>query len=79
MNRIKKQESTNKNKPPNSARVCTDAVVNYLGSSTNRELQAYYEDLITVWKILTKESQQKSGQTKPDKLDLCLTVHHQCR
>jgi len=54
-------------KLPSSSRDCTDAVVNYLVSSTNRELQEYYANIIiTARKFLIKESQQKSVQTKPN-------------
>jgi hypothetical protein len=35
-----------------SARDSIDAVISYVGSSTNRELQAYYEHLSTVREIL---------------------------
>jgi hypothetical protein len=37
-----------------------------VGSSTNRELQAYYEYLSTVREILIKGRQQRSGHTKLD-------------
>ena len=39
------------------ARDGIDAEINHVGSSTNRELQAYYEHLRTARKILIKEQQ----------------------
>jgi hypothetical protein len=49
------QESTIRKKPLSSARNGINAVINYVGSSTNPELQAYYEHLRTVREILIKE------------------------
>jgi hypothetical protein len=57
------QESTIKKKLLSSARDGIDAVINYVGSSANRELQAYYEHLRTVRKMLIKEQQQRSVKT----------------
>ena len=37
-----------------SARDGTDAVINYVGSSTNKKLQAYYKHLRNVREILIK-------------------------
>jgi len=40
------------------------AVINYVVSSTNRELQSCYKHLRTVREILIKEQQQRSVQTE---------------
>jgi N-glycosylase/DNA lyase len=40
--------------------------INYEDSTTNKILQDYYEHLRTVRKILIKEQQQRSVQTKLD-------------
>jgi hypothetical protein len=48
-----------------SIRDGTDAVINYVDSSTNQKLQ-YYEHLRNVREILIKEKQQRSVQTKLD-------------
>jgi hypothetical protein len=40
------------------------ALIKYVVSSTNRELQACYEHLRTVREILIKEQQQRSVQTE---------------
>jgi len=47
-----------------SIRDSIDAVINYVGSSTNQKLQAYYKHLRTVREILIKEQEQRSVQTK---------------
>ena len=60
------QEYTMKNKHLSSATDGIDAEINYVGSSTNQELQAYYEHVRTVRYILTKEQQQRPVQTKFD-------------
>jgi len=49
-----------------AARDSTDAVINYVGSSTNQKFQAYYEHLRTVREILIKERQQRSVHTVLD-------------
>jgi hypothetical protein len=49
-----------------SARDSVDAVISYLGSSTNRELQAYYEHLSTVREILINGQRQGSVYTELD-------------
>jgi hypothetical protein len=49
-----------------SARDGTDAVINYVDSSTNQKLQEYYEHLRTVREVLIKEQQQRSVQKKLD-------------
>jgi hypothetical protein len=54
------QESTVKMKLLRSTRNCNDAVINFVGSSTNQELQAYYEHLTTVSEILIREQHQRS-------------------
>jgi hypothetical protein len=48
-------ESTMKKKLLRSARDGIDAVINYVGSSATRELQACYEHLKTVREFLIKE------------------------
>jgi hypothetical protein len=58
------QQCTIKKKLLRSARDGTDAVINYVDPSTNRELQAYYEQLRTVRETLNKEQQQRSVHTK---------------
>jgi hypothetical protein len=60
------QESTFKKKLLSSTRGSSDAVINYVDSSTNQNLQEYYEHLRTVREILIKEQQQRSVQTKLD-------------
>jgi hypothetical protein len=49
-----------------STRDGTDAVINYVGSSTNQESQAYYKHPRTVRVILIKEQQQRSVHTVLD-------------
>jgi len=49
-----------------SARDSVDAVISYVGSSTNRELQAYYEHLSTVREILINGQRQGSVYTELD-------------
>jgi chlorite dismutase len=60
------QESKIKKKLLSSTRDGTDAVINYVDSSTNKKLQEYYEHLRTVREILIKEQQHRSVQTKLD-------------
>jgi hypothetical protein len=60
------QGSTIKKKLLSFARDSTDAVINYVDSSTNKKLQEYYEHLRTMTEILIKEQQQRSVQTKLD-------------
>jgi hypothetical protein len=60
------QESTIEKELLSCARDGIDAVINYVGSSTNWELQAYYEHLRTVREIQIKEWQQRSVQTKQE-------------
>ena len=60
------QEFTIKKKLHSCARYSIDAVISYVGSSTNRELQAYCEHLNTVREILIKGQQQRSVHTKLD-------------
>jgi len=45
-----------------------DAEINYVGSSTNQELQACYEQVRTVRYFLTKKQQPRSVQTKLDSI-----------
>lgn len=49
-----------------SARDGIDAIINYVGSSTNKKLQAYYKHLRTVREILIKEQKQRSVHTVLD-------------
>jgi len=49
------QSSTIKKKLLSSSRDGSDAVINYVGSSTNHELQDYYEQLRSVREILITE------------------------
>jgi hypothetical protein len=49
-----------------STRDGTDAVINYVGSSTNQKLQAYYKHLRTMREIPIKEKQQRSVHTVLD-------------
>jgi hypothetical protein len=49
-----------------SARDGSDAVINYVDSSTNQKTQEHYEYLRTLREILIKEQQQRSVQTKLD-------------
>jgi hypothetical protein len=51
----------------NSARNGKDAVINCVDSSTNQNLQEYYEHLRNVREILIKEQQQSSVQKKKKK------------
>jgi len=67
------QEFTVKKKLLSSARDSINAVISYMGSSTNHELQAYYEHLSTVREILNKGQQQRSVHAK---LDGFLNVHY---
>jgi hypothetical protein len=60
------QESTIKKKLLSSTRDGIDAVINYVDSSTYKNLQEYYEHLRTVREILIKEHQQRSVQAKLD-------------
>jgi hypothetical protein len=60
------KEFTIKKKLLSSARDGTDAVINYVDSSTNQTLQEFYEHLRIVKNILVKEQQQRSVQTKFD-------------
>jgi len=60
---IEPQEFTIEKKLLSSARGSVDAVFSYVGSSTNRELQAYYEHLSTVREILIRGQQQRSVHT----------------
>jgi hypothetical protein len=60
------EECTFKKKLRSSATDASDAIINYVGSSTNREFQAYYEHQRAVRAILIKEQQQRSLQTKLD-------------
>lgn len=57
------QESTVKNLR-NSAIDDISAVINYVVSLINQELQVYYEHLGTVRDIFVKEQQQRSVQAK---------------
>ena len=59
-------EFTIKKKLLSCARNSVDAVISYVGSSTNRELQAYFEHLSTVREILIKGQQQMSVHAKLD-------------
>jgi hypothetical protein len=59
-NELDVQEPTIKKKLLSSARDGTDAVINYVDSSTNKKLQQYYEHLRTVREILIKEQQRRS-------------------
>jgi hypothetical protein len=54
------QETTTKKKLLSATRNGNNAVINFVGSSTNQELQAYDEHLRTVSEILNKEQHQKS-------------------
>ena len=56
------QETTIKKKLLSSTRNGNDAVINFVGSSTNQELQAYeyYAHLRTSSEILIKEQHQRS-------------------
>jgi hypothetical protein len=58
------QKCTIKKKPLSSAGDGTRAVLSYVGSSTNRQFQAFYEHLRTVREILIKKQQQRSVQAK---------------
>ena len=60
------QESTTKMKLLRSTRNCNDAVIKFVGSSTNQELQAYYEHLTTVSEILIREQHQRSVHQNSD-------------
>jgi hypothetical protein len=60
------QEFTTKKKLLSSARDGIDAVINYVDSSTNQQLQEYYEHLRTVRDIRIKEQQQRSVEAKLD-------------
>jgi hypothetical protein len=52
--------STTKKKFLSCARDGTDAVISYVGSSTNRELQTYYKHLRMTKEILIRQQQEKS-------------------
>ena len=54
------KETTVKKKLLSSTRNGNDAVINFVGSSTNQELQVYYTHLSTVSEILIKEQHQRS-------------------
>jgi hypothetical protein len=71
----KLQESTNKKKLLSSARDGTDAVINYVDSSTNQKFQKYYEHPRNVREILIKEHQQRSVQTKLDSFFKLALLH----
>jgi hypothetical protein len=60
------QASTVKNQLRNSAIDGIAAVILYVVSLTNQELQAYYEHLRTVRDIIIKEQQQNLVQAKLD-------------
>lgn len=60
------QELTIKNQLRNSAIDGISAVMNYVVSLTNQELQVYFEHLRTVRDIFVKEQQQRSVQAKLD-------------
>ena len=54
------QETTTKKKHLSSTRNGKVVVINFVGSSKNQEMQAYYEHLRTVSEILIKELHQRS-------------------
>jgi hypothetical protein len=56
------QKYTVRKKHRTSAGDGINAVISYVGCSTNRELQAYYEHLRNVKEILLKEQQPQSFQ-----------------
>jgi predicted DNA-binding transcriptional regulator YafY len=58
------QESAINMKLLSSTRDNIGAVINYVGSSTNRERQAYYEHLRTARETVIKEQQPRSIQAK---------------
>jgi hypothetical protein len=62
------KEFTIETKHLSSATDGIDAEINYVGSSTNQEFQAYYEQVIIVRYFLTKEQQPRSVQTKLDSI-----------
>ena len=61
-------EFTIKKKLLSCARNSVDAVISYVGSSINRELQTCYEHLRIVREILIKQQQEKSVSTELDSL-----------
>jgi len=74
--------STMKKKFLSCARDGTDAVISYVGPSTNRELQTYYEQLRSAREIVIKQ-QERSVTTELDSLFksalllyVRMTVHH---
>jgi hypothetical protein len=60
------QDPKMNNKLLSATRDDNDAVMNYVGSSTNWELQTHCEHLKTVREIIIKKQQQRSVQTKLD-------------
>ena len=60
--------STMKKKFLSCAKDGTDVVISYVGSSTNRELQTYYEHLRTVREILIKQQHERFVSTELDSL-----------
>jgi glycine cleavage system pyridoxal-binding protein P len=54
------QETAIKKKLLSSTRNGNDTVINFVGSSTNQELQAYYAHLRSVTENLIKEEHQRS-------------------